>query len=170
MRVLPEGNSVDLPPEVYIHLVSFVNFYRYILVRGNKPYCRPPKKYFLAAFQSYPRYAGPREAVFAAICRKNFGCSHFIVGRDHAARRRFEQLGPLGIQPIFFNEHAYSSKKRDYVDVTRHHAAEDILMMSGTEMRRMIQSGQHPPEWFMRQEVSRLIMDEIKRGTKVFVE
>lgn len=140
----------------------------------------PPKKYFLAAFQSYPRYAGPREAVFTAICRKNFGCSHFIVGCDHsdvsphykpdAAHRLFEQLGPLGIQPVFFNEHAYSAKKREYMDVTRHHAVDDILMISGTEMRRMIQSGQHPPEWFMRQEVSRLIMDEIKRGTKVFVE
>lgn len=77
------------------------------------------KKYFpkdevvLAAFQSYPRYSGPREAVFTAICRKNFGCSHFIVEREHSGVGNFyepdsshkllDRLGDIGIVPIYFN-------------------------------------------------------------------
>ena len=68
----------------------------------------------LACFKSYPRYCGPREAIFTALVRKNFGCSHFIVGRDHTgvgafypkdgAKRLFVDLGEIGIQPIFFYE------------------------------------------------------------------
>jgi len=72
----------------------------------------PPNKAVLGAFMTYSRYAGPREAVFTAVCRQNFGCSHFIMGRDHtglgnyyppdASQRLFEDLGDLAIQPVLF--------------------------------------------------------------------
>lgn len=138
----------------------------------------PEKRYFLAAFQSYPRYSGPREAVFTALCRKNFGCSHFIVGRDHsgvgnyygpdAAHKLFTQLGPLGIQPIFFNEFGYSQKEKTYVEAKE--SDKDLINISGTEMRRMLRDKQMPPEWFMRKEVANFIIEEINRGKDVFLE
>lgn len=137
----------------------------------------PKQKVLLAAFQNYPRYSGPREAVFTAICRKNFGCSHFIVGRDHsgvgnyyepdAAHRLFEKLGDIGIVPIFFNEFAYSKKKKAYVEVTADNE-NDILSISGTEGREMIKQNITPPDWFMREDLSNLIIHEMNNGAKVF--
>ncbi len=68
----------------------------------------PKGKALLGAFRSYPRYAGAREAVFHALCRKNFGCSHFLVEEDDIktgvpleTRELFEQLGDIGIAPVY---------------------------------------------------------------------
>ncbi len=138
----------------------------------------PQDRVFLAAFQSYSRYAGPREAVFTALCRKNFGCSHFIVGRDHTgvgtyyqaddAHRLFRELGDIGITPIFFNSVNYCRKCGKYVETCEHDAGE-LLSISGTEGRGMLESGICPPDWFMRQDISQLITDAIRRGEEVFV-
>lgn len=138
----------------------------------------PKGKVVLAAFQSYSRYCGPREAVFTALCRKNFGCSHFVVGRDHtgvgdfyaadASQKLFEQLGDIGIKPIFFNTMNYCRKCDRYVDHCGHDAG-DRLDISGTEGREMLKSARLPPEWFMRKDVSEVIIDAIKRGGEVFV-
>ena len=131
----------------------------------------------LAAFQSFPYYAGPNEAVFTAIRRKNFGCSHFIVGRDHsgvgeyyekdAAHRLFDELGPIGIEPVYFNEHGYHPSSQTYKDITKE-KLEDFFMISGNKAREMLQKKELPPQWFMRPEVSKLIIDKIENGEDVF--
>lgn len=127
-----------------------------------------------ATFPTYSRYAGPREALFTALCRQNYGCSHFVVGRDHtgvhdfyapdASHRIFEAFPDVAIRPVFFDEVRYSSRLGAYgTDV----AEEDALSISGTEARRMIQSREAPPSWHMRPEVaSRLLA----LSEKVFVE
>ena len=136
------------------------------------------EEYFLGAFQSYPRYAGPREAVFTMLCRKNFGCSHFIIGRDHsgvgsyyeknAARQLFEQLENIGIQPIFFNEMNYCMSCNGYTDNCQH-GNKNILKISGTQGRKMLKTKKIPPSWFMREDISNLIIKEINKGEDVFV-
>ena len=137
----------------------------------------PKESVVLAAFQSYPRYAGPREAVFTALCRKNFGCSHFIVGRDHsgvggyyepdASHRLFKELGDIGIKPIFFNEYKYCLENESYVEVTAENM-EALLSISGTDGRALLQQKKEPPEWFMRRDITRFIIDEIDKGFDVF--
>lgn len=141
----------------------------------------PKNNVVLGAFLSFSRYAGPREAVFTALCRKNFGCTHFIVGRDHtgvgdfygpyAARDLFERLGDIGLKPIFFDEVYFDQALGQYVEKNGSQMVkeETVLRISGSEARRMLVEGQLPPEWFMRQEISEMIIDEIKNGNEVFV-
>ncbi|MFC1643986.1 sulfate adenylyltransferase [Candidatus Omnitrophota bacterium] len=138
----------------------------------------PEGKVVLGAFQSYSRYSGPREAVFTALCRKNFGCSHFVVGRDHAgvgkyyrsydAHRMFDSLGDIGIAPVFFDEVHYCSCCCAYVDRCKHGDG-NILKISGSEGRSMLQSEKRPPDWFMRDDISDLVINEIREGKEVFV-
>lgn len=142
----------------------------------------PENKVVLAAFNTYSRYAGPREALFTAICRQNFGCSHFVVGRDHtgvgnfypptASHDIFDKFPDLGIKAVKFDEVFYSKKLGAYVrgEDSPNHAPEDKLSISGTQARKMFERGVAPPEWFMRPEVSGIIIDALKRGEKVFVE
>jgi pyruvate kinase len=142
-------------------------------------HCYPKGKVLLAAFQNYSRYSGPREAIFTALCRKNFGCSHFIVGRDHTgvenyyrpddAQRLFERLGKdLGLVPIFFKEQHYCEICESYVETCKH-GSRHILKISGTEGRRILTSGKTPPAWFMRPAISKLILNKLKAGKEVFV-
>ncbi len=134
-------------------------------------------------YATFSRYAGPREALFTAICRQNFGCSHFIIGRDHtgvgnfyaptASHDIFEKFPDLGIVPVKFNHVFYSEKERRHVheaDDTSKHNEGEKLHISGTEARKTLLSGKKLPEWFMRPEISELILDLIKKGKKVFVE
>lgn len=138
----------------------------------------PEGKAFLSAFQSYSRYAGPREAVFTALCRKNFGCSHFLIGRDHTgvgsyygpddARKLFDYLGDIGIVPIFFGEVHYCAQCNAYIEQCEH-GSRNILSISGTEGRKMLASRESPPDWFMRKDISNLVSDELEKGSEVFV-
>lgn len=139
----------------------------------------PSDKVFLGAFSNYSRYSGPREAVFTALCRKNFGCSHFIVGRDHTGVGRyyrakesqnlFELLGDeLGITPILFDEVQYCRQCDGYVEKCEHDTS-SILSISGTEGRRIFQSGMTPPDWFMRSEIADMVLNELENGSGVFV-
>lgn len=138
-----------------------------------------PRDVLLAACQNYPRYAGPREAVFTALCRKNYGCSHFIIGRDHSgvknyyekdgAQKLFQALGDIGIEPIFFNEVHYCQKCKNYVEECKHNE-KDILKISGTRGRKMLKDKILPPDWFMREDLSKLIISEISEGKEVFHE
>jgi sulfate adenylyltransferase len=133
----------------------------------------------LAAWQNYPRYAGPREAVFTALCRKNYGCSHFIVGRDHSgvgnfyekggAPKLFEKVGNIGIEPVFFNEVHYCQKCQSYVELCEH-KEEDILKISGTLGRQMLMDKVFPPDWFMREDLSKFIIEDIREGKEVFYQ
>lgn len=133
----------------------------------------------LAAFQSYPRYAGPREAVFTAICRKNFGCSHIIVGRDHsgvgnfyspnASQELFIKLGDIGIKPIFFDEVNYCTVCQTHTENCGH-KGDSIIKISGTQAREMLYKKQSPPDWYMREEVSNYLIKTISEFKKVFIE
>ncbi len=142
----------------------------------------PKNKALFGAFATYSRYAGPREALFTAIVRQNFGCSHFVVGRDHtgvgdfydpkASHRIFDAFPELGIKPVRFDQIFYSKKLNEHVheaeDVSKH-KEDEKLAISGTQARKMFENGKAPPDWFMRPEISRLILDAIKRGEEVFV-
>jgi len=116
------------------------------------------------------RYAGPREAIFHAIIRKNFGCTHIIIGRDHAgvgnyyhpyaAQDIFEEFPDLGIIPLFFRSFYYCRKCLSVVnDKICPHPAADQLQFSGTKIRDMLVKGEYPPPELVRPEVAKVIMD-----------
>jgi ATP sulfurylase len=136
-----------------------------------------PNHAVLAGFVSYSRYAGPREAVFTALCRQNFGCSHIIIGRDHtgvgnhyapdAAQRLFDQVGDMEIKPVFFDEVYYCERCQSHVESCSH-GAEHSQRISGTVARETLVRGETLPDWYMREPISRLILDEIKSGAEVF--
>ncbi len=136
----------------------------------------PAGKVVLGSFPTYSRYAGPREAVFTALCRKNMGCSHFIVGRDHtgvgnfyppeANRRLFERLGDIGIEVLHFDTVGYDPKAGLY----RETDGEDLQMMSGTELREALRKGEQVPDWFMRDVIQNMLRSEMAAGRPVLVE
>jgi sulfate adenylyltransferase len=123
----------------------------------------------LSMFKSRMWYAGPREAVFDAIVRKNHGCTHFIVGRDHAgvgdyygdfeAQRLFDTVGEVGIEPIYYH-YAFYCKVCDGVVSEKicPHGENDHIEPSGTKLRKMLSAGERPPEELMRPEVFEMIL------------
>ena len=131
----------------------------------------------LGGFVTYSRYAGPREAVFTAICRQNFGCSHFIVGRDHtgvgdfyapdASQRLFDQMGDIGIEPVFFDAVYYCQKCQTHVE-NCDHGREFSQEISGTQACEVLRQGGALPDWFIRTSVSQLIINELSNGGEVF--
>jgi len=142
----------------------------------------PKDKVIFATFSTYSRYAGPREALFTAICRKNFGCSHLIVGRDHtgvgdfykpgAAHEIFDRFPDLGIVPVKFEKVFYSDRLKTYVhekDDNSGHKEKEKSHISGTEARGMLERGESLPEWFMRPEISKMLLDLINDGEEIFV-
>jgi pyruvate kinase len=135
----------------------------------------PREKVVLGSFSTYSRYAGPREAVFTALCRKNMGCSHFIIGRDHtgvgdfypaeANRALFDSLGDIGIEPVFFDAVGYDPEAGTY-SCEKTVATRNI---SGTQVRQALQSGEPLPDWFMRDVVQDVLRSEIDAGGDIFV-
>jgi ATP sulfurylase len=138
----------------------------------------PKNKFFINAFSTYSRYSGAREAVFTALCRKNFGCSHFIIGRDHtgvgnfyasnASQELFESLGNTGTIPIFFDEIKYCPSCSSYAAACVHDDS-DRRRISGTQVRAHLTNGEFPPDWMMRPEISEMILEHQSQGKEIFV-
>jgi sulfate adenylyltransferase len=123
----------------------------------------------LVTLEMEMRYAGPKEAIFHAICRKNYGCTHFIVGRDHAgvgdyygpyeAQEKFDEYPDLGITPLFFRSFFYCKKCGGVEnDKVCPHGSEDHLDFRGREMRSLLMKGESPSELLMRPEVVEAIL------------
>lgn len=128
----------------------------------------PMNKVMFVTLHTEMRYAGPKEAIHHAIMRKNFGCSHFIVGRDHAgvgdyyppfaAHKIFNEFPDLGIQPIFFPTFYYCKKCLGYANErTCPHGVDFREELSGTRMRKMVTEGELPGKHLLRPEIAEVI-------------
>src|SRR3989339_126845 len=137
-------------------------------------------KALLSGFWANSWYSGPREAVFTAICRKNYGCSHFVIGRDHTGvgdfykqneiHDLFEKLGDIGIKPIFFNMVVYNSKKNVYDEISMEKISAKHKKVSGTKVRDLLTKRKFPPEWMVRPAVSDHLLKCISKGKNILVK